>query len=328
MFLNAVAEIRPDLMVVAMEGSEADKFFVAERIFPLFGSQTKIGEYRKIKKGSGNLLEMPDEDHLLRAPNTAYKQTDRTYEKAGFITRDRGLEEPIDDSVAADIARHYDAQKVTTRGLVTSILRSQEKRVAAKVHDEATWGKIDPVAAYTSGNLTNDTIDVAEDVEALIATIQKRGELVNTLQMSKNLWRRVKKSTKLRKYIFGDNAGGKIITKAEFLAAFSEVAPIENFLITEATYSTVAKGKQPTDAQIGYIWGDSYMWAGNVTGGGPELGGAGRIFYWEEMVEGLYVVESRRDEEKVSDVIRVRQFDEEHVVNECAGCLLKTNYAP
>jgi len=327
MFPNAVAEIRPDLMVVAMEGSEADNFFVADLIFPLFGSGTKNGEYRKIKKGSGNLLEMTGDDHLLRAPNTAYKQTDRTYEKAGFICRDRGLEEPIDDSVAADVKRHFDAQSVSTKALVSNIRRGQEQRVASKVHDEAVWGKIDPVAAYTAANLSNDTIDVAEDIEALIAIVQKRGELVNTLQMSKNLWRRVKKSTKLRKYIFGDNAGGKIITKLDFLAAFSEVAPISNFLITEAVYSAAGKGKQPTDAQLQYIWGDGYMWAGNVVAGGPELGGAGRIFYWEEMVSGLYVVESRRDEEKVSDVIRVRQYDEEHVVNECAGSLLKTNYA-
>jgi hypothetical protein len=66
---------------------------------------------------------------------------------------------------------------------------------------------------------------------------------------------------------------------------------------------------------------------GSIAGGDPSMGGAGRTIYWAEDVEFNYVVESFRDEARRSDVIRVRQYNEEHVVNECAGTLIKTNYA-
>ena len=325
MFKNTDAEIRPELQAVVQEALAAEQFFIADKIFPLYGSSTKTGEYRKIKKGTGNILAMTGSDATLRAPRTAYKEVDRTYEKASFACKDRGLTEVVDDSDAADIARFFDAQSTSTRLVLNNILRAQEARVAAKVMDETVWGKIDATAALTEANI--DTIDIAQDIEEAIARVQKRGELVNTIIMSRNIWKRVRRSTLLRKYIYGDNAGGKIITKDVFLGTFQDSAPITSLYIAEAVYSTSKKGETVADNKLSYIWGDDYIWLGNVAGGSPDVGGAGRIIYWQEDVEFNYVVETFRDEIRRSDVVRVRQHNDEHVVNECAGTLIKTNYA-
>lgn len=325
MYKNTDAIIRPELQVTVQEALEADKFFIADKIFPLWPSKTETGTYRKIKKNTGGVLRMTGSDQTLRAPRTPYKEVDRTYEKASYTCRDRGLTEVVDDSTQADLNRFFDAEETATRLTLADILRAQEKRVADKVMDESVWGKADAVVAYTEALLS--TIDIAQDIEEAIARVQKRGELVNTIILSRNIWKRIRRTTKLRQYIYGDNAGGKIITKDVFLSTFQDSAPITSLHIAEAVYSTAKDNQDVTDARLAYIWGDSHIWLGNVSEGDPNMGGAGRVIYWEEDAEFNYVVETYRDEPRRSDVVRVRQNNEEHVVNECAGTLIKTNYA-
>lgn len=324
MYTNTKAEIRPELQVVVQEALEAERFFIADKIFTPFGVGTKSGEYRKILKGTGNILAATSSDITLRAPRTAYKEVDRTYEKASFACQDRGLTEVVDDSDQADLSRFFDAESVSTRLVLANILRAQEKRVAAKVMNESIWGKADAAVAYTEANIA--TLDVARDIEEAIARVHKRQESVNTIVLSRNIWKRVRRSQKLREYIFGGDSGGKIVTKDIFLSIFQDSAPIQNLFIAEAVESTAAKNTAVTDNKLSYLWGDDYIWLGNVQAGAPEMGGAGRIFYWQEDAEFMYVVESYRDEARRSNVVRVRQNNDEHVVNECAGTLIKTGY--
>lgn len=93
MYTNTSAEIRPELQLVVQEALEAEKFFIADQVFTPFGVGTKTGEYRKILKSSGELLASTSSDMTIRAPRTAYKEVDRTYEKASFACQDRGLME-------------------------------------------------------------------------------------------------------------------------------------------------------------------------------------------------------------------------------------------
>lgn len=324
MYTNTSAEIRPELQLVVQEALEAEKFFIADQVFTPFGVGTKTGEYRKILKSSGELLVMTGNDQTIRAPRTAYKEVDRTYEKASFACQDRGLMEVVDDSEQADLARFFDAESVSTRLVLANILRGTEKRVAAKVMNESIWGKVDAVAPYTEGGLAE--IDVARDIEEAIARVHKRGEMVNTIILSRNIWKRVRRSQRLREYIFGGDSGGKIVTKDVFLSIFQDSAPLQSLMIAEAVESTARKGAAVPDSKLAYIWGDDYIWLGNVQAGAPEMGGCGRCFYWEEDAEFSYVVESYRDEARRSNVVRVRQHNDEHVVNECSGTLIKTGY--
>ena len=164
MYPNTAAEIRPDLQEVVIEAAHADKLFIANRVFPAFGADSKNGEYRRIKRGSGGLLEMTGSDSTLRAPGTPYKRTSRTYEKDNYNCKDRGLVEPVDDSVQADLARYFDAESVSAKAVLNNILRGQEKRVADIVQNPAIWGKIDAALPYTIGNV--DTVQVPKEIKA------------------------------------------------------------------------------------------------------------------------------------------------------------------
>jgi len=324
MYTNTDAEIRPELQAVVEEAALADRYFIAPQIFPIFGSATKYGEFRKIKKAKGQLLAADLGDSTLRAPRTPYKEVDRTYEKDGFRCQDRGLTEVVDDADAADMSRFLDAEATSAKLVQRNIALAYEKRVADKVLDENVWGKEDAKVAYTEANIA--TFDVAYDIEEAVARVQKRGEMVNTMVMSRNVWKRIRRSTLLRKYIFGDLGGSQAVNSELFANAFSESAQIR-LLIAESTYSTAGKGQAVTDAKLNYVWGDSYIWIGSVVGGDLSAGGAGRTILWEEDAASLYVVETFRDEARRSDIVRVRQHTDEKVVNENCGTLIKTNFA-
>ena len=86
MFTNTDAEIRPELQAVVQEALAAEQFFIADKIFPSYASATKTGEYRKIKKGTGNILAMTSSDSTLRAPRTAYKEATVCHFEQSLLT--------------------------------------------------------------------------------------------------------------------------------------------------------------------------------------------------------------------------------------------------
>ena len=319
MYTNTNAEIRPELAAVVEEAALADQYFIGTQIFPVWGVKTKYGEYRRIKKGSGQLLASNLGDSTKRAPKTAYKEVTRTYEKDGYRCEDRGLTEVIDDSEAADMARFMDAEQTSAKLVQRNIAIAQEKRIADEVISAATWGAQDAKVDYIEANI--DTIDVAYDIEEAISRVQKRGEMVNTIVMTRDIWKLARRSTLLRRYIFGENGGGMMITRDVFAKAFSESAPLQ-VLIAESTFSTAKNPKAVTDSDLEYVWPSTHIWVGCVMGGEPTAGGAGRTIVWEEDAASLYVVETYRDEEKRSDVVRVRQHTDEKVINENAGTLI------
>lgn len=324
MYQNTEAQIRPELAAVVEEAAAADQYFIAQQVFPVYPVATKYGEYRRIKKGSGQLLASELGDSNLRAPKTPYKEITRTYEKDGYRCRDRGLIEVVDDSDSAELARFLEAEQVSAKLVQRNMAIAQEKRVADLVMDNNIWGKVDATVNYTNTNLA--TIDAPKDIEDAISRVQKRGEMVNTIVMTRDLWKLIRRSTLMRKYIFGEHGGGQMISRDVFAQAFSESASLQ-VLIAESTVSTKAAPKAVADADISYVWSSDYIWVGHVAADEPSAGGAGRIMVWQEDADSLYVVETYRDEQRRSDVVRVRQHTDEKVINENSGTLIKTNFA-
>ncbi len=319
MYNNSAAEIRHDLQVVVMEARAADDKFIGNQVFPEYPVDIRTGDFTKILKGSGGLLATEGSDALVRAPGTAYKATGRTTAKDGYRCVDRGLIEPVDDTNAQDLARYFDAESASAKLCERNVRIAYEQRVAAKTFDTAQWGATGAIVPYTYANKA--TIDFIEDVKAMIRLVNMRGEQANTLILNKALWDLVKASTLLRTYFFGANGGGAQVTP-ELVAADLK---LQNILVPESSYSVSKKGKDVTDADLRYIWPATHLWVGEVKGGAPEEGGAGRTFVLAPMAEDLIVVESYREEAIRSNVVRVRQDTDEKIINQCSGTLLTTS---
>ncbi len=320
MYENTAAEFRPELHAVVMEARNADSKFIGELLFPVYPVETRTGDYMRIKKGTGNLLLTEGSDALLRAPGTAYKEVGRTTEKDGWNCKDRGLTEPVDDVNAQNVARFFDSEAASAKLCERNVHLAYEQRVAQTVFSTAIWGVQLPLVNYTVALRT--TCNFAEDLKKAKRTVDLRGESSNTLVMNRLLWDYITSTDLLRTYFFGTNGGNAMIT----LDMIAEKFGLEQILIAEASLSTAKRGKaQVVDADLQYIWPQSYFWVGDVRGGAPEEGGAGRTFLLSPLASELFVVESYRKEDIRSDVVRIRQDTDEKVINENCGTLVQTN---
>ena len=323
-YSNTSAVIRPELMAVVEDAAAADSYYIAESVCPVWFSPTKTGQYRRIRKSSGQLMASDLGDATVRAPKTAYGEVDRTYEKDDYLTIDRGLTEVVDDADAMEQSRFFDMEATAAKLVWRNMMIAQEKRVADLIMNESNFGKFDAEENYTVANLA--TMNVPEDLKKAGRSVRKRGEMLNTMVMSRNVWDLITQSTKLIQYFFGQLQGSASLTPAMLSERFIGGGQI---LIADATYSKAKKGKANVeDTDLEYIWGDDYIWLGNVQGGFPDgEGGAARTIVWEQQVPGLFITETYRDEQRRSDVVRVRQFSVEKLVNENSGQLIKTGFS-
>lgn len=325
MYQNATAEFRPELYAVVEEAMAIDNKFIADRIFPVYPVQTRTGDYTRIKRGKGQLLVNlagdGTSDPLRRAPGTAYPEISRTSEKASWNTVDRGITTPVDDVNAQNVARFFDMESADAKWLMRVIRIYREVRVAAFIYNPATWGKIDAEVAFTEANLA--TFDAPALIKEGKRLVDQRQEDANTLVLSRNLSDLIQRSEKMVKYCFGSLAGQSEVT----LDVIAKKFGLAQILEGNASYDTTKPGKASNDDNLRWAWGDDYMWIGNVQGGAPENGGAGRTFILEDLTNGglLYVPESWREEKIRSNQLRIRQDCEENTVNENSGLLLKVN---
>lgn len=325
-YTNAAVEFRPELQAKVEEAQGVDNAFIGDAIFPVFPVQTRKGYYKRIKRGKGQLMANPGgttaaTDPLKRAPGTKYAEITRTTEQDSWLTVDRGLTEKIDDVNKQEESRFFDLEASTAVWLHRNMRISREVRIAAQVFSESNWTTSNTIdgTAYSETNIA--TINFVKDLEYAKGIIEKRGESVNTIVMSRTMWSLIRRSTLLRNYMVGANAGNAVITPQMFQAEFGL-----QLLVGRASYDTTKTGKDSSDSNLVWTWSDDYFWVGNVTGGAPEMGGAGRTVVLDELTSGqLFLTESWYDQEIRSTVIRVREDDDIKIVNELCGYLTKIN---
>ena len=316
MYINPTAEIRPELTAVVEEAAASDSYFIGLKVFPIFPSERDSGEYYKITKSASEVQKKNITERAAKAP---YGKVDRTFEKDSFVCRDRGIEEDLDDTVTAKLNNFFPLEVTTSKLLLRSVMLDHEIRVADAVFNTGNFDSVNSTVAYTVANKA--TMDFAIDVQAAIKRVKKRGELVNSIIMNRDVFDRIRTSELFAKFLFGPLGGGQQITEDMLGKAFS----IPNVLIADATVDSSKKGQT---AAADYIWSPNYIWVGNVMGGDFSAGGAGRTIVWTGVDGGGFAVtETYRKEDIRSDCIRVRTHTTEKVISAPSGTLIATQWA-
>jgi hypothetical protein len=325
MYENTTAQFRPELQIKVEEAMGIDNKFIADFIFPIYPVGTRKGYYKRIKRGKGQLLANPGatgvNDPLRRAPGTAYPEVTRATEQDSWLCIDRGIEEAMDDVNKQEESRFFDIESSTAIWLMRQMRIAREARIAALTFNEGVWGApVSSTVAFTQANIA--TIDPAELVKEAKRAVDKRQEIPNTLVLSTEMWDLISGATKFREFFFGTAGGSAMITKQMVAEKFE----LSQILVGRASYDTTKIGKNSTDSNLVWTWGNDYLWIGQVSDGAPEMGGAGRTMVLEELTDGqLFVTETYREEKIRSDRLRVRQDDDTKIVNENSGCLIKIN---
>lgn len=294
---------RPDLGMTVMEYTEGPTMgYIGLEVMPLFPVVDSASTYPVIPKET--LLELPD---TKRAPRGAYNRGDWDYERGQYQTTENGWEEPVDDSERRMIEGEGSAgvaDYIATRRAWNHILRGQEKRIANKVFNASN---------FTPHAVTNEWDDAANatpitDVNDGVSAFRLQcGMLPDALIIAYSTYMNLKMCEQIinrLKYTFPGIDLNKM-TSDQLAAVFN----VPRVLIGGSVYNSAGRA---LDAVVADIWDNEYATLVKISSG-PDLTqpGLGRTFLWTEDSPGNPIVEQYREEQRRSDIFRVRHNTDE-----------------
>lgn len=294
---KAASTLRPDLAEVVSEYDleRAMKKYIFRRIFPIFKTRTKVGEYPIF---SQEVLLQPAD--IERQPGGGYNRIDADLESRSYKTVDRGLEFPLDDEEANQYATYLDFEEAMAKVLWDRILQRHEV-LAEDAIDGASGAQV------TTSWATIATATVMSDVTTALETIaDKTGFSKEDLLvvMSRTDFGYAKNNAGILDRIKYTNPGvsSENMTAGLLAALFGCKA----VLASEAPQNTSGKKKAPAFSQI---WPASavYIIAPVQSETAPlRSPGLGRTLLWTEDSPTFPVVETYRDEAARANILRER----------------------
>lgn len=306
------AIIRPELGALAFEYSltAAQLGFIADLVLPPFFTPLQTAQYPVIPAEA--LLEVAD---TARAPRSAYARGDWEWDFLDYVCSENGWEEPVDDVEAKLYRNYFDAETMATYRALSIILRSREKRAAAKVFNAATFPGDAVAHAWNSYADADPRADVVKGIDAIRLTT---GLKPNALILDESILRQVSMCDSVIervKYANPDAIRGDL-TMPQLEAYFGV-----RIIAAGAVSNTAPKAKAK---KIDPMWSPTMAMLGVVSSGGQDLRepSLGRTFIWEEDSPETVVVETYREEQTRSDIVRARQNTDECIQFTGAGYLL------
>lgn len=289
------AELREELGALAYERTQnaGDRGYIGTTVMPIFESAAASAKFPVVPLDIA--LKLVDDS---RTPDGNYNEINWRFKMTGFDTEDRGLIGRVDDSLLALYRRLIDLEEVTTNQVSDQILLNMERRVAAlceKVIDD------DVTIAW---NLP-DTADTKADIDAGRAAMRARaGLLPNAVALSWTTFQLAlgtKKMSEALQYTAPIQMGG-FEAQRQMLASYWGV---DQVLIAGGVKDTAQKGKVATIADI---WSADYVHLLRISTGGNEIMEPcwGRTIMFTGDAPQILTTETYRDEDRRSDVVRVR----------------------
>ena len=319
MYPSSGATIRADLNILVEEAAKTDTFLIGLNVMPEFGVDAKSATYPKLQIAEAELMSP---GAVVRNADGSYGEVSRKWGTDTYDCIDRGLEERVDDADQKDVSRFFNLEKKASNLTRRNVGLAHEVRVAAAIMSTGNFDATNPGVAYTEANLA--TISFVADVLAAIERVRDNGTEPNTIVLSSTVYNRVRRATPVVNFVSGQVGKGADVTKTTLAQAFADEG-ISQVLVGRARYNSAKKGQAKSMTNV---WGNTYVWVGNVNKGAPtmEAGGAGFTLYWNQE-GGLFVTETYRDDRRRSNMVRVRQNTTEKIVDATAGTLITTTYS-
>jgi hypothetical protein len=309
---------RQDISTLLMEAVHQKEHYIGQSLLPVYSSPKEIGRYPKFRVAKGELLK---KESQKRNSTGTYNESEESFEWDSYSTEEFGHEKRVDDKVRKEMKDFFDAEMVTANFCMQKVMLDYELATSRAIMDPSTFNLSNGSVAYTETNL--NTIDVPHDINYALESLSSVGETPNTLVLSLSVFNLIKRSKLMQTYLYGflnTTQGGSNITTQVLGDAFG----IPNVVVARKTYDAAIKGK----TSIQNVWGNDYMFLGDVQGGDFMAGGVGRTIIWDADSEGgLFTTDQYRDEARRGDKIRVRSNRTVKIINPNAGILIGTQWA-
>jgi hypothetical protein len=298
---------RPDLGTAVMEYNEDGPplGFIGLECMPIFNTAVQAGSYPVIPKEA--LLKL---NETSRAPRSTYARDDWEYERGTFQTAEKGKEELLDDSERSlfDQEAQGMADFMAVERCWNDIMRGQEKRIADMLFNTTNFTNTGAVSTEWDTAATATPIDDVNDANYNL--VRQCGMSASALIISWKVWLQLRETDQIvdrLKYTF-PGIDINTMSTAQMAAAFG----IPRVLVGGGVYDNTGKG---IDTTITDLWNDEYAML-CVISSGMDLRrpGIGRTFLWTADSPQNPIVEEYRDNERRSDVFRVRHHVSEALI--------------
>jgi hypothetical protein len=316
---------RPEISAHVEQAKGAERFYIGTKIFTICPKKKRTGRYPLTKLTKSNAMKR---QQTKRSSSGSYNETSQEHGWDTYDCEDRGLKQRVDDSKAEEMEDFFSVEKMAAQNVTRKCKLDFEYDAAQLLMNASNFSQANGSVAYTEANL--DTIDLPKDLGEAIDQVTGRGEVVNTIVMSYQVWLRLRRTEFLLQYLYGkvgDQVKKRVITPGDLEEAFSQDAGEKvTVLLGRAKYDAANRGRN--NANLQNIWSNDQIWVGQVAEGDFENGGVGRTIVWDaDIPTGLFATETYRDEDRRSDMVRVRTNSVEKIINENAGHLLGTRFA-
>ena len=315
---SSLATLRPDLASFFEYYTYQDEAgFIASRVLPVMD----------VAKPSGNFGRIPVEQLMAeratqRAPGGGYARSKWSFLPDTYATVEHGAEEPVDDNEAEAYSDYFDAEMVSTARAFGAVLRNAEKRAADLLFDDTVWTGADFELEITNEWDDSSAATPIDNVEFAIQKVYDNSGLwANALIVNQKVFRNLRNAEQIVERI--NSAGAGNASKPSDITAdmLAGALGLDMVIVAGATRNSAKEGQAFAPTQI---WSDEYAMVARIaTGVDMREPCVGRTLHWA--ADGSSIggtVESYREEQSRSEIIRVRHQVQEKLLYKEAAFLL------
>ena len=299
------ATLRPDLRDTMMEFSlQADQLgFVGLKIAPVLETNKPTGAYGVIK-----LHEMLKTQSTERADDGSYARGGGKGTKDTFTTEEHGFEERVDEREAEMYGEWWDAEQLAAERSRDAVLRNHNQRVI-----DLALAIANTNAAGTAWTDTANSTPIANVRTAKLAVRDRAGVIPNVMVIDYERFEFLKDNAEIIdriKYSGRDDPKRRSLT-ADALAA---VFDLDEVIISGSVKNTANEGQE--SSTLASMWDKTKaLLFVRTTSRNLKMPQFMRTFHWGGDGSNIGgVMESYRDENTRSDIIRTRMDTEEKIV--------------
>ncbi len=298
---STTAAFRPVLTEFAQEyfAERARSKFIGLRCAPLFQGVRKSAEYRVFNRESFKKRVT----NQSRAAGGAYNRVTGEFGRRTYTCKENGLEYPIDDTWEEEYRDFFDAEEAGTDILMTQLLMGHEARVAA---------------LYSGAGLSNTNVTTAWSTPSTAVPIADFNKAFNKIGdacgcMASDLsiiipradfqeLQKVAEIKDLTKYVW--SASGMIPASIP-PATVAMALGCKEILIAQSSYDAQEEGYAESDTQF-WTAGVIYIALLAPQESSLRMPSQARTILWEKDSPDFPVIETYREEQTRSDIVRAR----------------------
>lgn len=282
----------------------SNDLYIAEQILLPLGVKEITGKYAKY--GKENLRAYTGE--IFRAPGTRAHTVDYSVSQGDYQCRERSLEKLLPDEFARNTDDPFQPKRDTVATLLDNMMVNQELALATALNDTSIITKYTTISASTDKWTDKTNSDPIGQIQTAInGVITNSGMVPNLVVLSWDAFLALKIHPDIREQVKYTNGGQ--FSDGALISFLKEFFRLDEVLIGRCVYSSAHEGQTEVLSQV---W-TANVWA-MVRAKTPSLMKAtfGLTLYDQSEGDAI-LVETYREEPKVSDVIRVRKSYDQNI---------------